>query len=127
MPRSSRPVRPPAAPAPGPPAAARAKRFSPSGPLPAAPAVRNERPRPSDTRYPVKAAVFEQLQQFAEHPTAPDSLPTEKPDAAVALDTAATPAAAAPGMPLPGAPVQPPPAAPSGPAPNLGVTVTGIA
>lgn len=84
--------------------------FSPSGPLPRAPEVTNQRPRPALSRYPIPDSDFQARQQYAEQPTAPASQPGDKPDATIASDLAPTPA----------------PAAPAAPAPALLTTFTGI-
>src|SRR5712692_3021247 len=78
--------------------------FSPSGPLPEAPAVTNQRPRPATTRYPITDGDFEALQQYAEQPTAPASQSGDKPDATIVVDIpaiGAPPAAAAPALSAP--------------------------
>lgn len=91
--------------------------FSPSGPLPRAPLVRNERPRPATTRYPVSYSDFQAQQQYAEQPTAPASQVGDKPDATIAADLGAPGARAA---------VTAAPTLVAAPAPTLVTTFPGI-
>ncbi len=121
--RSSRPVPLPGtaiAGAPSPPS----RQFTPSGPLPQAPAIPNRRPRPATTRYPIANSDFQAAQQYAEQPTAPASQAGDKPDAAIVPDMAAAAGAAA----LSAFPALPP--APTsigtGPAPTVVTTFAGI-
>jgi hypothetical protein len=92
MPRPNRSSRPVPLPGPAIPSTPSwlSQSFSPSGPLPQAPAVTNQRPRPATTRYPILDNEFQAQQQYAELPTAPASQPGDKPDATIVADMVPT-------------------------------------
>lgn len=104
---------------------AHAAHFNPRGPMPAAPAAPNRRPRPATSRYPISDSDFLAEKQNASQPGASASSPQDKAEATIAVDSAAV--AAAPAAAAPAAVPPPPPTCPNVTSTCVGISAAGWA